>query len=136
MDARLCNDPDTLLDEETVLNSFKSGRDAIVYTDRRVIIIDVQGITGKSVKYKSIPSKYIFGFEFETASNLDCDAKIYQYTNIASVKQSFAPRHVPYLVPMQSLLVKNIDIYEIAKSFLDHIIIQDEVVDMFRRTHS
>jgi len=121
MDAKLRNDPAILLDEETTLKAFQSGRDATVYTDRRVIIIDVKGITGKTVKYKSIPLKNIHGFEFETAGHLDRDAEIYQYTNITDVESKDEPRVVKCLVEKQSLLVKQIDIYEIGKIFLDHL---------------
>lgn len=66
-DFKLRNDPAILLDEEKTLMAFQSGRDVTVYTNRRIIIIDVQGLSGKRVKYKSIPLKFMYGFEFETA---------------------------------------------------------------------
>lgn len=66
-DHKLRNDPAILLDEEKTLRAFQSGRDVTVYTDRRIVVIDVQGMSGQRVKYKSIPLKFMYGFEFETA---------------------------------------------------------------------
>ena len=66
-DSKLRNDPAILLDEEMTMRAFQSGRDVTVYTDRRIIILDVQGISGQRIKYKSIPLKFMYGFEFETA---------------------------------------------------------------------
>ena len=66
-DQKLRNDPAILLDEEKALRAFQSGRDVTVYTDRRIVVIDVQGLSGQRVKYESIPLKFMYGFEFETA---------------------------------------------------------------------
>jgi len=46
---------------------------------------------------------------------MDRDAEIYCHTDIAEVKQERFPRRVPCLVCKQSLLVKNIDIYEVGE---------------------
>lgn len=119
IESKLRTDPCLLLDEEKVLKAFQSGRDIDVYTNRRMIIIDTKGLSGKRVKYKSLPWKFVNGFEFETAGHLDRDAEIYLYYEIADIHFSGPPRVVPYLRTKQSLLVKNIDIYEIGKLFVD-----------------
>jgi len=121
-DTKLRSDPDILLDEEKTLHAFKSGRDVTIYTDRRIIIIDIKGLAGKRTKYKSIPLKYVYGFEFETAGHLDRDGEVHQYTDIAKVKSFDTPRHVPYLKVKQSLLVKHVDMYEMGKVFTDVIL--------------
>merc|ERR1711935_416763 len=120
--SKLRNDPCLLLDEERVLKAFQSGRDIDVYTNRRMIIVDTKGLSGKSVKYKSLPWKYVQGFEFETAGHLDRDAEMYLYYEIADVDWIGPPRSAPYLVTKQSLLVKKIDIYEIGKIFVDLVL--------------
>ena len=51
--------------------------------------------------------------------NLDRDAECYQYTDIAKVYSNAPPRHVPYYRSQQNLLVKEIDIYEVARIFTD-----------------
>jgi hypothetical protein len=122
IEMKLRSDPALLLDDEKVLRAFKSGRDVDVYTDRRMIIIDTKGLTGKRVKYKSIPLKHVHGIKFETAGNLDRDAEIYCYTDIADIQSEQFPRIVPRLRTKQSLLTKHIDIYEIGKLFADLVI--------------
>jgi hypothetical protein len=126
IDNKLRSDPELLLDEEKVLRAFQSGRDIDVYTTRRLIQIDTKGLTGKRVNYRSIPFKEVRGFEFETAGHLDRDAEIYLYTDIADVRMERFPRLVPCLRTKQSLLVKNIDIYEIGKLFTDHLLFGEE----------
>lgn len=118
-DAKLRNDPAILMDDEKTLRAFQSGRDVTVYTDRRIVVIDVQGMSGQRVKYKSIPLKFMYGFEFETAGNLDRDAEVYQYTDIAKVFSEEPPRSVSYVRCKQNILVKDIDIYEVARTFTD-----------------
>jgi hypothetical protein len=126
IEAKLRSDPALLLDEEKVLRAFQSGRDIDVYTNRRMIIIDTKGLAGKRVNYKSIPFKHMHGFEFETAGHLDRDAEIYTYTDISDVEEEDFPRIVPCLRTKQSLLAKNIDIYEIGKLFTDHLLFGEQ----------
>jgi hypothetical protein len=126
IEEKLRSDPCLLLDEENVLRAFQSGRDIDVYTNRRMIVIDTKGVTGKRVKYKSIPLNRIHGFEFETAGHLDRDAEIYLYTDIAKIESKAFPRVVPCLRTKQSLLVKHTNIYEIGQIFTNHILFGEE----------
>jgi len=48
--------------EEPVELAFKLVRDLIVFTNKRLILVDKQGITGKKVEYHSIPYKSISHF--------------------------------------------------------------------------
>jgi hypothetical protein len=56
-------------------------RDTIVFTDKRLIYVDRQGITGKKVEYQSIPYKNIVRFSVETAGSLDLDAELKIYVS-------------------------------------------------------
>ena len=40
---------------EEILMSFKSMRDGVVFTTRRIIAVNVQGLTGKKIDYTSLP---------------------------------------------------------------------------------
>ena len=51
-----------LLDNETIELGFKLLRDTFMFTNKRLILIDVQGITGSKVEYKSMPYKSISRF--------------------------------------------------------------------------
>lgn len=70
---------DLLVSNETVEKSFKIFRDSIVFTNLRIILIDVQGVTGSKVSYYSIPYKSIVSYEIETAGTLDLDAELKIY---------------------------------------------------------
>ena len=56
-----------LLDDEKALMAFKAGRDTSVFTNLRVIAIDVQGLSGKKIEYQSIPYSSIHSWAVETA---------------------------------------------------------------------
>jgi hypothetical protein len=51
-------------------------RDEFIFTDKRLILIDKQGITGKKVEYHSIPYKSITHFSVETAGHFDMDSEM------------------------------------------------------------
>lgn len=130
VNVKFHNEVPLLLEEETVVRAFEEGRDMYVYTDRRLILVDTKGLSGKSVKYKSLPYRSIVGgFEFETAgSMLDKDAEIYTYTNISKIHSRDKPRSVSLLHTKQSIAVKKTDIYEIAKLVLDHTVFDNTAV--------
>ena len=65
-----------LLHDEQILDSFKSVRDGVVFTDRRIISVNVQGLTGKKIDFTSIPYNKISLFSVETAGTLDLDAEL------------------------------------------------------------
>jgi hypothetical protein len=65
-----------LTDSEEVQAAFKLVRDLMVFTDKRFIIVDKQGLTGKKVDYHSIPYKSISHFSVETAGHFDLDAEL------------------------------------------------------------
>lgn len=55
--------PKLLQDDEVVEKAYKSGRDLFLFSTKRIIEIDVKGITGKSVEYKSFPLMYNKAFK-------------------------------------------------------------------------
>ncbi len=65
-----------LIDGETVIHAFKTIRDQVVMTNKRVIAANVQGITGSKVDYTSIPWNRVQAFSIETAGTFDMDCEI------------------------------------------------------------
>lgn len=65
-----------LVDGEEVDVAFKLVRDLIVFTDKRLLMVDKQGLTGKKAEYHSIPYKSISHFSIETAGRFDLDAEL------------------------------------------------------------
>ena len=61
---------------ESVERVFKEIRDMYVFTNKRLILIDKQGLTGRKVEYHSIPYRAITQFKIETAGRFDMDAEI------------------------------------------------------------
>lgn len=61
---------------EKLTNAYKLIRDLLVLTNKRVIFVDKQGVTGKKVSYRSIPYKSITQFEVETAGRFDMDSEL------------------------------------------------------------
>ncbi|MFC2662901.1 MAG: PH domain-containing protein [Eubacterium sp.] len=51
-------------------------RDQVIFTDKRVFVVNVQGITGKKVSYFSYPYSKVQYFGVETAGVLDIDSEL------------------------------------------------------------
>lgn len=62
-----------LIDGETIELCYKSMRDWLWFTNKRIIAYDVQGLTGSKKEYKSIPYSKISAFSVETAGAFDFD---------------------------------------------------------------
>lgn len=67
---------DFLIDGEYVVGAYKSVRDGVVFTNKRIITINVQGLTGKKQDYTSLPYSKISAFSLETAGFFDMDAEL------------------------------------------------------------
>jgi hypothetical protein len=65
-----------LANGEEIDVAFKLIRDLIVFTDRRLLLVDKQGLTGKKTDFHSIPYKSISHFSVETAGHFDLDAEL------------------------------------------------------------
>lgn len=65
-----------LADNETIEKAYKVIRDMFIFTNKRLILIDKQGLTGKKVEIHSIPYKSITHFSIETAGHLDLEAEL------------------------------------------------------------
>ncbi|MCF7482943.1 PH domain-containing protein [Vibrio sp. J1-1] len=68
-----------LIDGEEIIAAFKSIRDQVVFTNKRVIAANVQGITGSKVDYTSLPYNKVNAFSVETSGTLDLDCEIELY---------------------------------------------------------
>lgn len=65
-----------LVPGEQVVKGYTLIRDVFMFTDKRLILVDKQGITGKKVEYQSIPYRSIVRFSVETAGSFDLDAEL------------------------------------------------------------
>lgn len=65
-----------LAEDERVERAFRLVRDLLIFTNRRFILIDRQGMTGKKTSYDSIPYRAITHFAVETAGHFDLEAEL------------------------------------------------------------
>jgi len=65
-----------LSEAESVIFCVKTIRDAAVFTNKRILIADKQGLTGKKVEFFSLPYKSIVTYAIETAGTFDLDSEI------------------------------------------------------------
>ena len=65
-----------LVQGEQVHLAFKGMRDSVVFTDKRLISINVQGLTGKKRDYTSLPLSKIQAWSVETAGTFDLDSEL------------------------------------------------------------
>ncbi|WP_078553568.1 PH domain-containing protein [Bacillus alkalicellulosilyticus] len=85
---------------EQIEKAYKLIRDLFLFTDKRLILVDKQGLTGKKVELHSIPYKNITHFSIETAGNFDLDAELKIWISGNSA-------------PIQKQFNKNLNIYEL-----------------------
>ena len=65
-----------LIPGEHLVAAFKTTRDFVTFTNKRLIAVNVQGVTGKKVDFTSLPYNRIQAFSIETAGNFDRDAEL------------------------------------------------------------
>ena len=65
-----------LVPGEQIQQAFKAMRDYVVFTDKRLIAVNVQGIIGKKKDFTSLPYSKVQAFSVETAGTLDLDAEL------------------------------------------------------------
>lgn len=79
-----------LIDGETVLYAFKTVRDMVLFTNKRIISINVQGITGSKKDFTSMPYSKIQVFSVETAGTFDLDSELtLWFSGVGKVKFEF-----------------------------------------------
>lgn len=65
-----------LCEGERIERAYKLIRDKWVFTSKRLIIQDIQGLTGKKRDYLSIPYRSVERFSVETAGTFDMDSEM------------------------------------------------------------
>jgi hypothetical protein len=81
-----------LIEGEEIELGFKLIRDTFIFTTKRLILVDVQGLTGSKVEYKTITYKSITRFSIETAGTFDLDAELKIWISseqVPSIKKQF-----------------------------------------------
>lgn len=75
---------------EEIIQSFQGIRDGVVFTNKRIFAINVQGITGKKKDFTSLPYSKIQAYSVETAGVLDLDSELeLWFSGMGKVKFEF-----------------------------------------------
>ena len=99
-----------LIDGERIELGFKLVRDTFIFTNKRLILIDKQGITGNKTEYKSIVYKAITRFSVETAGTFDLDAVLNIWISNETVPS------------IQKQFNKSVDVYQVQKILAQHVL--------------
>ena len=80
-----------LVQGEEVYRSFKGARDSVHFTSKRIIAVNVQGLTGKKMDYSSLPYSKIQAWSVETAGRFDRDCELEMwFSGLGKVRLEFA----------------------------------------------
>jgi len=99
-----------LIDNEEIEFGFKLIRDTFIFTNKRMIIIDVQGLTGSKTEFLSVAYKSISRFSVETAGTFDLDAELKIWVSsetVPSIRKKFN---------------KSVNIFEVQKALAYHVL--------------
>lgn len=79
---------------ETILGMFQAMRYGVVFTNKRIIAINVQGLTGKKKDFSSLPYSKIQAFSVETAGTIDLDTELeLWFSGLGKVKFDFVSNY-------------------------------------------
>ena len=96
--------------EEEVEVGFRLFRDTFIFTSKRLILIDKQGLTGRKTEYFFVNYKSISRFSIETAGTFDLDAELKIW--ISGEQQPSISRKFD----------KSVDVYEVQKFLAQHVL--------------
>ena len=100
-----------LLTEGEVMElGFKLIRDTFIFTSKRLILVDKQGITGSKTEYLSIAYRSISRFSIETAGTFDLDAEL---------KIWIASETTPSITKRFD---RSVDVYDLQKVLAHHVL--------------
>jgi hypothetical protein len=98
-----------LMEGEEIELGFKLIRDTFIFTTKRLILVNVQGVTGSKTEYLSINYKSISRFSIETAGTFDLDAELKIWVSSEtqpSIKKQFN---------------KSVDVYQVQKLLTQYV---------------
>ncbi|KHF37851.1 PH domain-containing protein [Halalkalibacter okhensis] len=98
-----------LTNNERIEKAYKLIRDLFIFTNKRLILVDKQGVTGKKVELHSIPYKNITHFSVETAGNFDLDAELKIWISGSAT-------------PLEKQFNKSLNIYEVQSVLADYVL--------------
>lgn len=75
-----------LVDGEKPIAAYKTIRDSAVFTTKRLIVRDAQGLTGKKIEIYSLPYSVINMWSSENAGKIDLNSEVELWTRAGHIK--------------------------------------------------
>ena len=98
-----------LIEGESIEGGYKIIRDHFVFTNKRLILVDKQGVTGNKKKYHSIPYNNIRHFSIESAGTFDRDSELKLWiASIANLIEKQFGKKSSNIFEVQQALAKHI----------------------------
>jgi hypothetical protein len=98
-----------LVDGEIIEVGFTVFRDTFLFTNKRMILVDIQGISGRQTEYLSIPYSKIMKFSVQTGSSFDLDAEFKLWVGSD-------------VIPLEKKFNKDVNVYEVQKVLASHVL--------------
>ena len=81
------------VDGEKIISTYQAIRDGVVFTNQRIMVVNVQGITGKKKDVTSLPYSKIQAYSVETAGVLDLDSELeLWFSGLGKIKLEFVAK--------------------------------------------
>lgn len=81
------------VDGEHIISTYQAIRDGVVFTNKRIMVINVQGLTGKKKDCTSLPYSKIQAYSVETAGHLDLDSELeLWFSGLGRIKLEFVAK--------------------------------------------
>lgn len=98
-----------LVDGEIIEAGFIVQRDTFLFTNKRLILVDIQGISGRQLEYLSIPYSKITKFSVQTGESFDLNAELKLWVGSDTI-------------PIEKKFNKDLNIYDVQKVLASHIL--------------
>lgn len=80
-----------LVTGEEIIGTYKAMRDYVVFTNKRIISVNIQGMTGRKKDFTNMPYSKIQVFSIETAGLLDMDSELeLHFSGLGLIKFEFS----------------------------------------------
>jgi len=98
-----------LVDGEIIEVGFVVFRDTFLFTNKRLILVEIQGISGKQLEYLSIPYSKITKFSVQTGGSFDLNAELKLWIGSDAI-------------PLEKRFNQELSVYEVQKILASHVL--------------
>jgi hypothetical protein len=98
-----------LVDGEIIEAGFLVARDTFLFTNKRLILIEIQGVSGRQIEYLSIPYTTIMKFSVQTGGSFDLNAELKLWLGNETI-------------PLEKKFNNDVSIYDVQKVLASHVL--------------